>query len=50
MKSLLDRDYKYDNAAKSREPNYLREKFRLIREQRNLPVSNVKPIIRVKTK
>lgn len=49
MKSLLDRDFKYDNAAKSREPNYLREKFRLIREQRNLPV-NVKPLIRVKIK
>lgn len=50
MKSLLDREYKYDNAAKSREPNYLREKFRQIREQRNLPASNVKPLIRVKIK
>lgn len=50
MKSCLDKDFQYVTAAKSKEPNYLREKFRLIREQRNLPASNVKPLIRVKIK
>lgn len=49
MKSLLDKDFKYTPASKTSEPNYLREKFKAIREQQN-PVSIIKPLVRAKLK
>lgn len=49
MKHLYDKGFKYTPAAKTSEPNYLREKFKAIREQQNLPVS-IKPLVRAKIK
>lgn len=50
MKSCLDKRFVYTTAAKSKEPNYLRDKFRAIAEQKEKELANVKTYVRAKIK